>query len=79
MAYVSKDTPMLLYLNTHAALEQMRQQAERDNERGPRVCLDVCVSGCGLLTWSACVLWIGPVFVFARLHMRLTEKAVYSE
>lgn len=39
VAYVSKDTPMLLYLNTHAALEQMRKQAERDNERGPRVCL----------------------------------------
>lgn len=37
VAYVSRDTPMLLYLNTHAALEQMRQQAERDNERGPRV------------------------------------------
>lgn len=35
---MSKDTPMLLYLNTHAALEQMRKQAERDNERGPRVC-----------------------------------------
>lgn len=28
---------MVLYLNTHAALEQMRRQAERDNERGPRV------------------------------------------
>lgn len=40
MAYVSKDTPMLLYLNTHAALEQMRKQAERDNERGPRVGLN---------------------------------------
>ncbi|KAK7922096.1 hypothetical protein WMY93_008998 [Mugilogobius chulae] len=37
VAYVSKDTPMLLYLNTHAALEQMRKQAEKDNERGPRV------------------------------------------
>ncbi|XP_028824200.1 polyribonucleotide 5'-hydroxyl-kinase Clp1 isoform X1 [Denticeps clupeoides] len=37
VAYVSKDTPMLLYLNTHAGLEQMRQQAERDNDRGPRV------------------------------------------
>ena len=39
VAYISRDTPMLLYLNTHAALEQMRQQAERDNERGPRVSL----------------------------------------
>lgn len=28
---------MLLYLNTHCALEQMRKQAEEDNERGPRV------------------------------------------
>lgn len=37
VAYVSKDTPMLLYLNTHCALEQMRKQAEEDNERGPRV------------------------------------------
>lgn len=37
MAYVSRDTPMLLYLNTHAALEQMRKQAEKENERGPRV------------------------------------------
>ena len=40
---MSKDTPMLLYLNTHAALEQMRKQAERDNERGPRVGLNVSV------------------------------------
>uniref|UniRef100_A0A3P8VDF7 Polyribonucleotide 5'-hydroxyl-kinase Clp1 n=1 Tax=Cynoglossus semilaevis TaxID=244447 RepID=A0A3P8VDF7_CYNSE len=37
VAYVSVETPMLLYLNTHAALEQMRRQAERENERGPRV------------------------------------------
>ncbi|XP_017693703.1 PREDICTED: polyribonucleotide 5'-hydroxyl-kinase Clp1 [Lepidothrix coronata] len=37
VAYVSRDTPMLLYLNTHTALEQMRRQAERDDERGPRV------------------------------------------
>lgn len=37
VAYVSRDTPMLLYLNCHAALEQMRRQAEREGERGPRV------------------------------------------
>ncbi|XP_043542072.1 polyribonucleotide 5'-hydroxyl-kinase Clp1 [Chiloscyllium plagiosum] len=37
VAYVSRDTPMLLYLNCHAALEQMRQQAEAEDERGPRV------------------------------------------
>lgn len=37
VAYISKETPMLLYLNTHTALEQMRWQAEREDERGPRV------------------------------------------
>lgn len=37
VGYVSKDTPMLLYLNTHVALEQMRVQAEQEGERGPRV------------------------------------------
>lgn len=38
-AYVAKHTPMVIYLNTHAALEQMRQQADRDNSRGPRIML----------------------------------------
>ncbi|XP_071812163.1 polyribonucleotide 5'-hydroxyl-kinase Clp1-like [Apostichopus japonicus] len=37
VVYESKDTPMLIYLNTHAALDQMRQQAETDGSRGPRV------------------------------------------
>lgn len=34
--YTSKETPMIMYLNTHAALEQLRQKAERDSkDRGP--------------------------------------------
>ncbi|XP_071504776.1 polyribonucleotide 5'-hydroxyl-kinase Clp1-like [Diadema antillarum] len=37
VAYVSKETPMVMYLNTHAALEQMRQQAELEATRGPKV------------------------------------------
>ncbi|XP_043940040.1 polyribonucleotide 5'-hydroxyl-kinase Clp1 isoform X2 [Protopterus annectens] len=37
VAYVARETPMLLYLNCHAALEQMRHQAECEDERGPRV------------------------------------------
>ena len=28
---------MVLYANTHAALEQMRQKAETEDSRGPRV------------------------------------------
>ena len=37
VAYIAKDTPMTMYVNTHAALEQMRQKAEEDFTRGPRV------------------------------------------
>ena len=37
--YVAKETPMTMYLNTHAALEQMRQRATTEEARGPRVCL----------------------------------------
>ena len=38
-AYVSKETPMVMYLNLHMGLEQMRQRAEAADEPeiGPRV------------------------------------------
>lgn len=36
-AYVAKQTPMIIYLNTHSAIEQMRADAEKYNRRGPRV------------------------------------------
>ena len=38
-AYVSKETPMVMYLNLHMGLEQMRQKAEAvdEPETGPRV------------------------------------------
>jgi polyribonucleotide 5'-hydroxyl-kinase len=39
VAYVSDETPMMLYLNTHLALEWMRYQAEKDHMKGPRVML----------------------------------------
>ncbi|XP_063284231.1 polyribonucleotide 5'-hydroxyl-kinase Clp1-like [Pelobates fuscus] len=37
LAYVSTDTPMLPYINTHAGLEQMWVEAEHKGKRGPRV------------------------------------------
>lgn len=37
-AYVSKETPMLMYLNLHAALDQMREKTKRNPELiGPKV------------------------------------------
>ncbi|XP_053923312.1 polyribonucleotide 5'-hydroxyl-kinase Clp1 isoform X2 [Cuculus canorus] len=68
VAYVSRDTPMLLYLNTHTALEQMRRQAEREDERGPRVMVvgptDVGKSTvCRLLLNYAVRLGRRPTFV----------------
>ena len=33
--YTSKETPMVMYLNVHAALEQMRKTADTSDSRGP--------------------------------------------
>lgn len=39
-SYTSDQTPMVIYLNTHAALEQIRRLAESDpSHRGPRIML----------------------------------------
>lgn len=35
VSYVAKETPVVMYLNAHAALEQLRKKAEADNSRGP--------------------------------------------
>jgi len=35
VAYIAKETPMIIYVNTHAALEHMRQKAEDEGTRGP--------------------------------------------
>lgn len=35
--YVAKETPMVQYINCHAALEQMREIAEEKNAQGPIV------------------------------------------
>lgn len=35
VSYISKETPMVQYLNCHAALEQLRVHAEEKDERGP--------------------------------------------
>jgi len=70
--YTSKETPMLLYLNTHAALEQLRQKAEdargRESARGPITMLvgptDVGKSTvCRLLLNYAVRLGRKPVYV----------------
>jgi len=37
VAYVAKETPMVMYVNTSAALEQIREKAEKNQTRGPRV------------------------------------------
>lgn len=36
-AYIAQETPMIYYLNIHAALQQMRQQADTEKSAGPRV------------------------------------------
>lgn len=35
VSYIAKETPMVIYLNCHAALEFMRNNAEQENSNGP--------------------------------------------
>ncbi|RZF43747.1 hypothetical protein LSTR_LSTR009170 [Laodelphax striatellus] len=35
ISYISKETPMMSYLNCHACLEKLRQKAEQEGGRGP--------------------------------------------
>jgi polyribonucleotide 5'-hydroxyl-kinase len=35
--YTANETPMTSYLNTHLALEQLRQKARKEQGEGPRV------------------------------------------
>ncbi|XP_077300195.1 protein CLP1 homolog [Arctopsyche grandis] len=35
VSYIAKETPMVIYLNVHAALEQYRNEAEQSGGRGP--------------------------------------------
>lgn len=37
VSYVAKETPMVQYLNTHTALEQLRKTADENNGQGPIV------------------------------------------
>lgn len=69
-AYISKETPMVMYLNLHMGLEQMRRKAEAvaEPETGPRVMVtgpvDVGKSTlCKLLLNYAVRLGRRPVFV----------------
>lgn len=43
---VAAETPMIMYLNTHAALEQLRRKADTDQSRGP-VVMVVGPTDCG--------------------------------
>ncbi|XP_064613711.1 polyribonucleotide 5'-hydroxyl-kinase Clp1-like isoform X2 [Liolophura sinensis] len=68
VAYIAKETPMVMYVNTHAALEQMRIKAETEIGRGPRVMVvgptDVGKSTlCRLLLNYAVRVGRAPVFV----------------
>ena len=44
VAYVSKETPMLSYMNTHAILEERRKRAKLGENDPPRVIVSVRAS-----------------------------------
>lgn len=66
--YIAKETPMLQYLNSHAALEQIRCAAEEQNEIGPVV---MVVGPCDVGKSTVCKIFLNyavkqgrtPIFV----------------
>ena len=39
VVYISEETPMVMYLNTHIAVDQLRHRREKEEQIGPRVSL----------------------------------------
>lgn len=68
VSYIAKETPMVMYLNCHAALEQLRIVAERDNKRGP---ITMLVGPCDVGKSTVCKILLNyavrmgrrPIFV----------------
>jgi len=67
--YTSTETPMLIYLNTHAALEQLRTKAEDDSARGP-ICMIVGPTDVGKSTVTKILL---------NYAVRLGRKPIYVD
>lgn len=68
VSYIAKETPMVIYLNCHAALEAMRNTAEQENTNGPITMVvgpaDVGKSTvCNLLLNYAVRMGRRPIFV----------------
>lgn len=68
VSYIAKETPMVIYLNCHGALECMRNTAEQDNSNGPITMVvgpaDVGKSTvCNLLLNYAVRMGRRPIFV----------------
>ena len=82
--YTSQETPMMIYLNTHAALEQLRIKAEKDNTRGP-ICMLVRIFFGYLDLYS--FLQVGPTDVgkstvskiLLNYAVRLGRKPIFVE
>lgn len=64
VAYTATNTPMVMYMNVHGALEQMRIKAESEVGRGPRVGIFVCA----LMSAFSNVIKVGtfPIFLIFR-------------
>lgn len=55
VSYIAKETPMVMYANCHAALDNLRVKAERDNKPGP-ICMLVGPTDVGKSTLARILL-----------------------
>lgn len=68
VSYIARETPMVMYVNSHAALEQLRITAENENKRGP---VTMIVGPCDVGKSTVCRLLLNyavrvgrrPIFV----------------
>ncbi|KAK0182530.1 hypothetical protein PV327_000662 [Microctonus hyperodae] len=68
VSYVAKETPMYQYINCHAAMENMREEAEKNDKRGPiTMVVGPCDVGkstlCRILLNYAARMGRRPIFV----------------
>ena len=63
VSYIAKETPMSLYLNCHAAMERMRDEAEKSDKRGP---ITMVVGPCDVGKSTLCRLLLNYAVRMAR-------------
>ena len=76
--YVSEETPMVMYLNSHIAVDQLRHRREQEGQSGPRVSsttppflpsLSTSLPPCSRCWWLGPLMWVRALCVVCSCPM----------